>query len=65
MKFGFMNGCRRCIGFDGCFLKDISKGLLLVAVAKDGNNQMFPIAWAVTGAEKKGDMEMVYENLAK
>ncbi|XP_047256194.1 uncharacterized protein LOC124888952 [Capsicum annuum] len=43
--------CRKCIGLDGFFLKGISKGQLLVVVAKDGNNQMFPLAWAVV--EKK------------
>ncbi|XP_059284352.1 uncharacterized protein LOC132037764 [Lycium ferocissimum] len=53
MMVGFMNGCRKCIGLDGCFLKWICKGQSLVAVAKYGNNQMFPIAWAVTGAETK------------
>ncbi|XP_060212303.1 uncharacterized protein LOC132639941 [Lycium barbarum] len=53
MKLRFMGGCRRCIGLDGCFLKGICKGQLLVAVAKDGNNQMFPIAWVVTGTETK------------
>nr|XP_016438049.1 PREDICTED: uncharacterized protein LOC107764034 isoform X1 [Nicotiana tabacum] len=53
MKRGFLEGCRKCIGLDGCFLKGICKGQLLVAVAKDGNNQMFPIAWAVIGTEKK------------
>lgn len=38
---------------DGCFLKGISKGQLLVAIANDGNNQMFPIAWAVVGTESR------------
>lgn len=33
MKKGFMEGCRKCIGLDGCFLKEIFKGQLLVAVA--------------------------------
>ncbi|KAH0694033.1 hypothetical protein KY285_021130 [Solanum tuberosum] len=32
----------------------ISKGQLLVAIAKDGNNQMFSIAWAVVGTEREG-----------
>ena len=31
---GFIEGCRKCIGLDGCFLKGISKGQLLVAIAK-------------------------------
>ncbi|KAL3381480.1 hypothetical protein AABB24_001550 [Solanum stoloniferum] len=53
LKKGFIEGCRKCIGLDGCFLKGISKGQLLVAIVKDGNNQMFPIAWAVVGTESR------------
>nr|XP_016461831.1 PREDICTED: uncharacterized protein LOC107785119 [Nicotiana tabacum] len=51
MKKGWPEGCRRIIGLDGCFLKGICKGQLLVAVSKDGNNQMFPIAWAIVEVE--------------
>ncbi|XP_019242569.1 PREDICTED: uncharacterized protein LOC109222702, partial [Nicotiana attenuata] len=51
MKRGWLEGCRRIIGLDGCFLKGVCKGQLLVAVSKDGNNQMFPIAWAVVEVE--------------
>lgn len=29
------------------------KGQLLCAVGRDGNNQMFPIAWAVVSVENK------------
>ncbi|KAF3631417.1 hypothetical protein FXO37_27969 [Capsicum annuum] len=47
----FKAGARRCIGFDGCFLKGVCKGQLLVAVFKDGNNQMLPLAWAVVEVE--------------
>ncbi|XP_075075513.1 uncharacterized protein LOC142162741 [Nicotiana tabacum] len=50
-KKGWSEGCRRIIGLDGCFLKGICKGQLLVAVSKDGNNQMFPIAWAIVEVE--------------
>nr|XP_033509103.1 uncharacterized protein LOC117273995 [Nicotiana tomentosiformis] len=53
MKQGFMEGCRRCIWLDGYFLKGICKGQLMAVVAKDGNNQIFPIAWAVVGTEKR------------
>ncbi|XP_059283088.1 uncharacterized protein LOC132036727 [Lycium ferocissimum] len=53
MKRGFQPRCRKCIGLDGTFLKGICKGQLLAAVGKDGNNQMFPIAWAVVGTESK------------
>ncbi|XP_075074521.1 uncharacterized protein LOC142162109 [Nicotiana tabacum] len=51
MKKGWSEGCRSIIGLDGCFLKGICKGQLFVAVSKDGNNQMFPIAWAIIEVE--------------
>lgn len=38
---------------EGCFLKSFYKGQLLVAMAKDGNNQMLPLAWAVVEKENK------------
>ncbi|XP_075095251.1 uncharacterized protein LOC107822932 [Nicotiana tabacum] len=47
----FLDGCRRYIGFDGCFLKGVCKGQLLVAVCKDENNYMLPLAWAVVEVE--------------
>ncbi|KAH0693475.1 hypothetical protein KY285_020572 [Solanum tuberosum] len=47
LKKAFKAGARRCIGFDGCFLKGVSRGQLLVVVCKDGNNQMLPLAWAI------------------
>ncbi|XP_016560979.2 uncharacterized protein LOC107860214 [Capsicum annuum] len=53
LKKAFKTGARRCIGFDGCFLKGICKGQLLVAICKDGNNQMLPLAWAVVEVENK------------
>ncbi|XP_060190514.1 uncharacterized protein LOC132619706 [Lycium barbarum] len=45
--------CRKCIGLYGCFLKGVCRGQLLVAVYKDGNNQMFPLVWAVVEYENK------------
>ncbi|KAH0655448.1 hypothetical protein KY285_030330 [Solanum tuberosum] len=53
VKKFFLAGCRRCIGLDGCFLKGVSKGQLLVVVCKDRNNQMLPLAWAVVEVENK------------
>ena len=38
--------------FDGCFLKGLVKGQLLVTIGQDGNNQMFPIAWAVINGQE-------------
>ncbi|MDV3201776.1 MAG: hypothetical protein Q8872_02860 [Candidatus Phytoplasma australasiaticum] len=53
LKQGWKQGCRRFIGVDGCFLKTAQKGILLVAVGRDANNQMYPLAWAVVEGETK------------
>ncbi|XP_019255044.1 PREDICTED: uncharacterized protein LOC109233618 [Nicotiana attenuata] len=52
-KVGWLEGCRNVIGFDGAFLKGVCKGELLSCIAKDGNNQMYPVAWAVVEKETK------------
>ncbi|KAG8373351.1 hypothetical protein BUALT_Bualt11G0015200 [Buddleja alternifolia] len=51
MKQGFLSGCRPIIGLDGCFLKTLFGGQLLVAVGRDGNDNMVPIAIAVVQVE--------------
>ncbi|KAL4571792.1 hypothetical protein LXL04_018557 [Taraxacum kok-saghyz] len=51
IKDGWVRGCRRIIGLDGCFLKGQCKGELLTAIGRDGNNQVYPIAWAVIDVE--------------
>ncbi|XP_039155395.1 uncharacterized protein LOC120286880 [Eucalyptus grandis] len=52
-KKGFIDGCRKVVGLDGCFLKGICQGQILCAVGRDGNDQMFPIAWAVVRVESR------------
>lgn len=52
-KQGWIEGCRPILGLDGCFLKGICKGQILCAIGRDGNNQMFPLAWAVVDVENK------------
>nr|GEX98092.1 calcium/proton exchanger [Tanacetum cinerariifolium] len=47
VKEGYLACCRKVIGLDGCFLKHTCRGELLVSMARDANNQMYPIAWAV------------------
>ena len=42
-KKGFKNGCRPIVGVDGCHLKGEYPGMILVAVSKDGNNNIYPI----------------------
>ncbi|KAL3746914.1 hypothetical protein ACJRO7_015795 [Eucalyptus globulus] len=50
-KKGFLGGCRKVVGLDGCFLKGICQGQILCAVGRDANDQMFPIALAVVKVE--------------
>ena len=52
-KRGFLVGCRPLIGIDGCHLKGTTEGQLLVAVGKDGNDNIFLIAYVIIEIEKK------------
>ena len=38
---GWLEGCRKIIWFDGCFLKGACKGELLVAGSRNANQQLF------------------------
>ncbi|CAI9278984.1 unnamed protein product [Lactuca saligna] len=60
---GWLNGCRKVIGIDGCFLKGICKGELLSAVGRDGNNNIYPIAWAIVNVENKSTCKWFLDNL--
>ncbi|CAH9129084.1 unnamed protein product [Cuscuta epithymum] len=51
MKRGFLEGYRKIVGLDGCFLKGLLKGEILTAVGRDANNNMYPIAWAIVEIE--------------
>ena len=53
LKEGWIGGCRRIIGLDGCFTKDMHKGQLLIAVGVDRNNQMFLVTYDVVEAESR------------
>lgn len=53
LKRDFKNFCRLIFGVGGCFLKHACGGQLLCAIGRDGNNQMWPIAWAIVEAETK------------
>ncbi|CAN0908506.1 hypothetical protein LINGRAHAP2_LOCUS25324 [Linum grandiflorum] len=67
LREGFLSACRPMFAMDGCFLKGEIKGMLLAAVGKDGNNQMFPICWVVVEGENKDYwnwfLEVVQEEL--
>ncbi|XP_010490065.1 PREDICTED: uncharacterized protein LOC104767781 [Camelina sativa] len=43
--------CRPLIGVDGCFLKEKIKGQLLVALGRDADNAIYPIAWCAIDLE--------------
>ncbi|GJT67390.1 F-box domain containing protein [Tanacetum coccineum] len=55
VKDGWLSGCRKVIGIDGCFITHVCKGELLTAMGMDENNQMYPIAWAVVDVENKNN----------
>jgi hypothetical protein len=52
-KKGFINGCRPVICLDACHLKGNMGGQLLCAIGKDGNDDMFPIAFTMAEVETK------------
>ncbi|XP_058773528.1 uncharacterized protein LOC131647680 isoform X2 [Vicia villosa] len=56
-KSGFATYCRPIIGLDACFLKGDYGGQLMSAIGRDGNNQIYPIAYAVVEAETKDSWE--------
>ncbi|WOK97554.1 hypothetical protein Cni_G06262 [Canna indica] len=68
MKKGFVRGCRPWFGIDGCHLKGTYGGVLLSAVAIDGNKGLFPIVFAVVEVECMDSWKfflcLLYESLA-
>ena len=52
MKKG-MAHCRLFLGFDGCHLFSLYKGILLSTIAMDANSQQFPVCFAVIKNETK------------
>ncbi|GJX66193.1 hypothetical protein Tco_0300536 [Tanacetum coccineum] len=72
---GWKAGCRKIIALDGCFLKSPNQGEILTAIGKDGNNHIYPVAWAVgliepvkdvmLNAEHRQCARHIYENFRK
>ncbi|XP_057808056.1 uncharacterized protein LOC131022563 [Salvia miltiorrhiza] len=63
LRKGFLQGCRKYIRFDACFLKTVLGGSLLAAVSKDCNNKMYPIALAVVEKENEHSWTWFFERL--
>nr|GEU49324.1 pentatricopeptide repeat-containing protein [Tanacetum cinerariifolium] len=53
LKEGWKLGCRKIIALDGCFLKKPNSREILTAVGRDGNNQIYPVAWAIVNVKNK------------
>ena len=65
LKEGWIKGCRNIIALDGCFLKKPNCGEILTAVGRDGNNHIFPVAWAVVTVENKNNWSWFLTLLAE
>ena len=62
-KIGFLEECRPIINLDACHLRGFLKGQLLAAVGIDGNDGMYPIAFAVCEGETKASWSWFLELL--
>ncbi|XP_076941190.1 uncharacterized protein LOC143610664 [Bidens hawaiensis] len=65
LKKGILAGCRKVLCLDGCFLKTFLGGILLAAVGRDANNQMYPVAWVVVEGENNDSWEWFMNQLSK
>lgn len=52
VRDSWIEGCRKVIGINGCFLKGICKGELLIAIGRDANN-IYPTVWVVVNVKNK------------
>ena len=57
LKHGWLEGYRKVICIDACFLKTFLGGQLLSAIGRDHNDQMYPISWAVVEGENNESWE--------
>ncbi|WOL17275.1 hypothetical protein Cni_G26064 [Canna indica] len=64
LRSGFLRSCRPIISLASCFLKTQIGGQLLSVIGRDGNNQMFPITWAVVEGENQDSWTWFLERLA-
>lgn len=51
LRTTWKQSCRPLIGVDGTFMKHKIKGQLLVALGRDADNAIYPIAWAAVQVE--------------
>ena len=53
LKKRFLIGSKRIIGLDGRFLKGVFRGKMLSAMGRNGNDNIYPIAWAMVELKNK------------
>ncbi|XP_030925924.1 uncharacterized protein LOC115952789 [Quercus lobata] len=58
-KLGFLGGCRPIISLDGCHLKGRFGGQILSAIARNANDNIFPVAFAVVEQENKDSWGLI------
>ncbi|KAI3752491.1 hypothetical protein L2E82_24524 [Cichorium intybus] len=63
VKEGFKHGQREILGLDGAFMKGPYPGQILSAVGLDGNNGIYPLAYAIVEAETKSSWTWFLECL--
>ncbi|GKC93645.1 hypothetical protein Tco_1159087, partial [Tanacetum coccineum] len=56
---GWKLGCRKIIALDGCFLKKPNSREILTAVGRDGNNQIYLVAWVIVNVRKLRGLVLV------
>ena len=64
-KVGFLGGCRPLVGLDGCHLKSKFGGHILSAIARDGNDNIFPVVLGVVKQENKDFLVWFLQTFAK
>ena len=62
-RLGFLEGCRPFIGLDGCFIKLTTGAQILAATGRDGNNNIYPIAWGIVAKEDTENWTWFLEQL--
>ncbi|XP_074278541.1 uncharacterized protein LOC141602128 [Silene latifolia] len=64
-KQGWLLSCRKLLCADSCFLKTFLGGHLMAVIGRDGNEKMFPVAWAVVEGENNESYEWFFPAIEK